>query len=497
MTVFMRLILLLALSASLPAADLGERLDRLIDSSPALAHAFAGMRVVELSNDGLSNGRVLYARNAERLFVPASNMKLFTTALALAKLGADYRLTTKIGAEVPIDANGTLPGDLELIGGGDPSLSGRQYPYRNRAPAGEIYSFRPIEALADQLAARGLQRVDGNIIGDDTRYVWEPQPGPWSSDSASREYGAPVSALILHDNAFLLTLRPAARAGDLARIALAPPFENFAIDNRVVTLEHGIRKIRFYRGASGRELHLWGAIPKADTGYAQELAIGDPALYAAEVLRDALLRRGISVHGDALARHRFPDEAEEAPRPPAVLLAEHSSPPLIELAQVVDKVSQNLHAEILLREVAAASGREGSRAAGLEVMDEFLSELGIARGQYQFTDGSGLSPSTLVSPTAITQLLAHMDRSPQRDQFLNLLPIGGEDGTLGGRFAGHPEARAIHAKTGTLDHVKAISGYADTPAHGRVAFSLLVNHFEEPSPGVTKTIDELVLALLQ
>jgi serine-type D-Ala-D-Ala carboxypeptidase/endopeptidase (penicillin-binding protein 4) len=488
----MRLILLLALSASLPAADLGTRLDRLIDTSSTLAHAFVGMRVVRLSD-----GRVLYARNADRLFVPASNMKLFTTALALAKLGPDDRLTTKIGAEVPIDPNGTLAGDLELIGGGDPSLSGREYPYRDHAPAGEVYSFRAIEELADQIAARGLKSVNGNIVGDDTRYVWEPQPGPWSSDSASREYGAPVSALVLDDNTFLLTLRPAARAGDLARIALAPPFENFAIDNRVTTIEHGIRKIKFYRSASGRELHLWGVIPKADTGYTQELAIGDPALYTAEVLRDALLRRGIAVRGDALARHRFPDEANQPSHSPVISLAEHQSPPLIELLQVVDKVSQNLHAEILLREVAAASGREGSREAGLDAMDEYLASIGITRDEYQFTDGSGLSPRTLVSPTAITKLLAYMSNSPQRDQWLNLLPIGGEDGTLRGRFAGHPEARAIHAKTGTLDHVKAISGYADTSAHGRVAFSLLVNHFEEPSPGVTKAIDELVLALLE
>lgn len=477
--------------APVAAADLSSRLDRLIDSSPALAHAFVGMRVIQLSD-----GHVLYARNADRLFVPASNMKLFTSALALAKLGPDYRLKTQIGSEVPVDSAGTLPGDLELIGGGDPSLSGREYPYRSHAPAGEVYSFRAVEELADQLGARGLQRVDGDIVGDDTRYVWEPQPGPWSSDSASREYGAPVSALVLDDNTFLLTLRPAARAGDLARIALTPPFENFTIDNRVITLEHGIRKIRFYRSASGRELHLWGVISKADPGYVQELAIGDPALYAAQVLRDALLRRGISVRGDAIARHRFPDEAGEPSPPPAVLLAEHQSPPLIELLQVVDKVSQNLHAEILLREVAAASGQPGSREAGLDAMDEFLSPLGISRDEYQFTDGSGLSRSTLVSPTAITKLLAYMYTSPHRDAWLNLLPIGGEDGTLGSRFAGHPEARAIQAKTGTLDHVKAISGYADSPAHGRLAFSLLVNDFEEPSPGVTKTIDELVLSLL-
>lgn len=490
------LLLALVMAVPLGAADLSARLDHLIDSAPALSHAFVGMRVVRLSD-----GRVLYAHNAERLFVPASNMKLFTTALALSKLGADYRLATQIGARVPMDAAGTLAGDLELVGGGDPSLSGREYPYRSHASPGAVYSFGPIEDLADQLVTRGLKRVEGDIVGDDSRYVWEPQPGPWSSDSASREYGAPVSALILDDNTFALTLRPAEHIGQLARIMLTPPFENFVIDNRVVTVERGARRIQFYRSALGRELHLWGTIPKADPGYVQELAIGDPALYAAEVLRDALQRRGVSIHGDSIARHRFPDETNEAEPPLAVLLAEHHSPPLLELLQVVDKVSQNLHAEVLLRETSVASGRAGSREAGLATMDEFVASIGITPDQHQFTDGSGLSPRTLVSPAAITKLLVHMDQSAHRPEWnndwFNLLPIGGEDGTLGGRFAGHAEASAIHAKTGTLDHVKAMSGYADTTAYGRVAFSLLVNHFEEPSPGVTKAIDELVLSLLQ
>src|ERR1700723_2273282 len=276
----------LALAFPLAAADLSSRLDHLIDSASALSHAFVGMRVVQLSD-----GRVLYAHNSERLFVPASNMKLFTTALALSKLGAGYRLATQIGAEVPLDAEGTLPGDLELAGGGDPSLSGREYPYQAHAAPSAVYSFRALEEMADQLAAHGLKRIDGNIVGDDSRYVWEPQPGPWSSDSATREYGAPVSALILHDNTFAVTLHPGAHAGDLARIALTPLFENFAIDNRVLTTERGERKIEFYRSALGRELHIWGTIPKGDAGYAQELAIGDPALYAAEVMRAALLQR--------------------------------------------------------------------------------------------------------------------------------------------------------------------------------------------------------------
>ena len=486
----MRALLALTLAIPLSAVDLASTLDKII-SVPALAHAFVGIEVVRLSD-----GRVLYSHNSERLFLPASNMKLFTTGLALSKLGPDYRLTTQVGADAPLDSAGTLPGDLEIIGGGDPSLSGREYPYRKSAAPGAVYTFSAIEELADQLITRGLKTVDGNVVGDDTRYVWEPQPGGWSSNSATEEYGAPVSALILHDNSFALTLRPAEHAGSIARITLAPQFENFVIDNRVVTTERGERKIEFYRSSSGRELHIWGTIPKRDAGYTQELAIGDPALYAAEVLRDALARRGVAIQGAAVARHRFPDEStvSAAPRP-EIVLAEHQSPPLIEVLQVVDKVSQNLHAEVLLREVAA--GRGGSREDGLAEMNDFLAGTGIPKAEHEFTDGSGLSRATLVMPAAITKLLAYMDKSKYSEQWLGLLPIGGEDGTLGARFASHPEARAIHAKTGTLDHVRALSGYADTAHNGRVAFSFLVNNFEGPGAGVTAILDQLALVLLQ
>jgi D-alanyl-D-alanine carboxypeptidase/D-alanyl-D-alanine-endopeptidase (penicillin-binding protein 4) len=472
----MRALLVLALALPLAGSDLAARLDAILDA-PALAHAFVGMQVVDLSS-----GRVLYARNSARLFVPASNMKLFTTALALTKLGPDYRFTTQIGADVPIDPAGTLAGDLVLIGGGDPSLSGRAYPYQKDAAAGAVFSFSAIEELADQLIARGLKRVNGNVVGDDSRYVWEPQPGPWSSDDATQEYGAPVSALILHDNTFALTLRPAAVIGGLARVTLAPPFENFVIDNHVITTERSERKIEFYRSASGRELHIWGAISRRDGAYTQELAIGDPALYAAGVLRDTIERRGIAITGQTDARHRFVDEPSGELPKVSVVLAERRSPPLADLLQVVDKVSQNLHAEVMLREVGVAAGRPG-----LEAMDEFLAGIGIAKSEHQFTDGSGLSRDTLVSPAAITKLLAHM----HQPGFIALLPIAGEDGTLTTRFAGHPEARAIHAKTGTLDHVKTLSGYANG-----LAFSIMVNNFEEPSPGVTKAIDDLALALL-
>src|SRR5262249_39100378 len=158
--------------------------------------------------------------------------------------------------------------------------------------------------------------------------------------------------LILDDNGFAMTIRPGARAGDLAQILLTPPFEYFSIDNRVYTQEGGERKLEFDRKPASRQLHVWGAIPISDPGSTQLLAVDDPALYAAEVLRDALERHGVFIHGKAVARHRFPDDAADSEKP-RVVLAERTSPPLAQILQVVDKVSQNLHAEVMLEEVGA------------------------------------------------------------------------------------------------------------------------------------------------
>jgi len=497
MTVSMRRVLFLAVALSIASgADLKTKIDDLVSKTPAMSNAFTGLQVVSLAN-----GRVLYEHNPDRLFTPASNMKLFTTALALVKLGPQYRFKTQVGGERPIDADGTLAGELVFVGGGDPTLSGREYPYQYHpgSQAGANYSFRAVEQLADQLVAQGLKRVDGDVVGDDRRYVWEPRVEGWSNGDALWEYGAPVSALILNDNSFALTIRPSTHAGDLARVALSPNFEYFSIDNRVRTETGGIRKVGMDRGTNGRQLHIAGAIPVGDGGMTELLAVDDPAVYAAEVLRDALLRRGIAIRGKAIARHRFSDESPDQWQPPALrfVLAEKLSPPLSEILRVVDKVSQNLHAEVMLREVGLVTGKSGSREGGLAEMQEFLTTAGISKDAYRFADGSGLSRSTLVSPAAITKLLASMYKSGNRDVWISLLPVAGVDGTLATRFQNHPEAQAIHAKTGSLSHVRAMSGYAETPRYGPVAFSFLVNNFDAPNVEISHFLDQIGVALLE
>ena len=490
------LFLTLALSAA-SGADLKSKIDELVSKSSAVANAFTGLQVVSLPS-----GRVLYESNHNRLFTPASNMKLFTTALALARLGPQYRFKTQITSDRPIDANGILAGDLIFAGGGDPTLSGREYPYQYHAgtPGGANYSFRAVEELADQLVGRGLKRINGDIVGDDRRYVWEPHGEGWSTGDALWEYGAPVSALILNDNSFAVTIRPAAHRGDLAHITLSPSLEYFSIDNRVRTEAGGARKVAFDRSANGRQLHVAGVIPAGDDGITELLAVDDPAVYAAEVLRDALLRRGVEVKGSAVARHRFSDDAPdpaEATTSPGIVMAERTSPPLSEILRVVDKVSQNLHAEVMLREAGLVTGHSGSREGGLADMQDFLTGAGISKDAYRFKDGSGLSRGTLVSPSAITKLLVYMYKSNIRELWMSLLPIGGVDGTLATRFKEHPEAQTIRAKTGSLSHVRTMSGYADTSRYGPVAFSFLVNNFDAPTVEISRLLDQIGVALIE
>ncbi len=474
--------LLLFVAAAKRAPSLRVSIDREIAGSKRFASAFLGMHVVRLSD-----GQVLYARNQDHLFTPASNTKLFSTAFALTRLGVDYQFVTSILADKPVGSDGVLDGDLIFVGRGDPSLSNRPYPYVKEWIAEP--QIKPIETLADQLTAAGLKAVRGDIVGDDTRYPWMPYPPGWADDDGLWEYGAPVSALMVADNRVDVSIAPGDAEGELAHVSISPQFEFFTLDNRIQTIASGERAIHVNGLPGMPELRFWGSIPTGGEVDANPMAVADPAVFAAAMLRDALIRRGIVVNGSAVARHRFPGEPAVAV--PGIELVRRVSPPLSQLLQVVDKVSQNLHAEVMLREVGAVRAKEG-----LEELRDFLTEAGVAEDQYRFVDGSGLSRNTLVSPQAVTKLLEYMYRSPLRDQWIALLPVGSEDGTLRKRFKGHPEATAIHAKTGSLSHVRALSGYAESKRQGTVAFSLLLNGYIAPDAEVARFLDNIGLKLL-
>ena len=487
----------LALSGAAHAADLAREIPRILaESAPAKA-AFWGIQVVDLAS-----GRTLYELNPGKLFVPASNTKLFTGALALSRLGGSFTFQTRVLAESAPDASGRIRGPLILAGGGDPNLSGRTLPYRVNSPPGN--PLAAIEDLAAQVAARGVKEIGGDIIGDDSWYLWEPYAEGWAVDDPQYDFGAPVSALAVNDNTVTVTMLPGAHAGDPATVVIDPAIEYYNIENRVVTAAAGtVSRISFERSPGGFHLRVWGALPLDDRGHSISLAVEDPALFAAMALRQALTARGVHVTGEAVARHLYPNEvtdlkqAQPVPEPARTELARRTSAPLVEDLRAALKESINLHAEMALRAVGRARRGIGSREAGLEELRAFLDEAGVARDAADLNDGSGLSRLNLVSPSAVVALLRYMHRSPVREDWISLLPVGGQDGTLSGRFKESAAAGRIFAKTGTLSHASAISGYARRPGGGMIAFSILVNNYAAPASAIRGVMDRICTLMVE
>jgi D-alanyl-D-alanine carboxypeptidase/D-alanyl-D-alanine-endopeptidase (penicillin-binding protein 4) len=372
------------------------------------------------------------------------------------------------------------------------------YPYASAG--GETSPLSAIEALADQMVkSSGVRRVDGNIVGDDQRYPWAPYPPSWTEDDKQHAFGAPVSALTVNDNVIMILVRPGARAGDVARVSLYPPVEYFTLDNRVTTTAAGTSSVHFERVPGTRQVLLTGSL-SLQAGAAEEtMAVDDPALFAAQALYDALLRRGVAVHGRPVARHRV--TAGKPPKLEGEVLASRTSPPMAELLQAFIKVSQNLHAELALREVGFARRGDGTLDAGFAELLALLSEARISPVEWRSEDGSGLARNDEVTPAAITRLLRYMQTSPNGTVWHSLLPIGGEDGTLGNRLCctsdGSRDGNRIRAKTGTLARSVALSGYADSRSHGQLAFSILVNNFAAPTSEVRDWVDKIALALVE
>lgn len=472
-----------ALAASAQDPALGEAIERTLAAAPQLRGPIA-IHVLDLAT-----GATLYARNSRMPMTPASNMKLLTTALALDRLGADYRYETRVLAPALPSPSGAVA-SLRILGAGDPSLSGRRYPYDKQAENGN--PLAGLEDLADQVVQMGVRRV-GEVIGDDRIYPHEPVPEGWTSDDGTWEYGAPVSALTVHDNAVLLTVRPV-RTSPLAAVALRPPSDYYTVYNALRVGPGLPRRIEVSRQPGSRVVQVRGTAPSEGGAASVLLAIDDPALYAAETFKRLLEERGVVVRRAARAEHRIPGEAYAVPE--GAILARRTSPPLIQILEVINKVSQNLHAELLLLEAARQKRGEASRGKALEEMQAFLADSGAAAEDTDLFDGSGLSRKTLVTAETFTRVLARM-YAIQGEVFRALLPAGGDEGTLAARFRGAPDAARIRAKTGTISHVTALSGYAGDDPRRMVAFSIVSNHQTAQPAEVRKLVDTIALEILR
>jgi D-alanyl-D-alanine carboxypeptidase/D-alanyl-D-alanine-endopeptidase (penicillin-binding protein 4) len=484
-----------------PFAGLAGRLEAVWQREEFPKRAFVGFAVADPAS-----GAILYSQNAAQLFVPASNAKLFSTALALTRLGPEYRQATEIFAEGAFSpATGVLQGDLVLRGGGDPSLSSRRFPYSRETEDIRDYPIPALEELADSLVARGLRHVTGDLVGDDTAYLWQPFHEGWAQDDALYDYGAPVSALSVNDNFLELTVTPASSPGEPASVSTRPALPYYDVLNRMVTRNGANGRID-WEIAPGHQLLVSGSVRPGARPWRGFVAIDDPALYAARYLRDALQRRGIRMDGAARARHRFLGEpasaqgdgvpASSAPSSPAGSpLVRRESPTLAEILRPTNKESVNLFAELLLCEVARVKNGVGSRQGGIDELRAFLAELGVSQDAANLADGSGLARLSLVSPQATLRLLLAMWNGPQRAAWLESLPIAGAEGTLERRLNGASKRVVIRAKTGTLRGVTGLSGYVIAADGRALAFSAFVNNHAGPARAAREFLDKMVTEL--
>jgi D-alanyl-D-alanine carboxypeptidase/D-alanyl-D-alanine-endopeptidase (penicillin-binding protein 4) len=507
--------------ASHKSNALGEKISSLL-AQPDLERGVWGIQVVSLDNppdDKRKDAKkapaqkVLYSLNADKLFVPASNTKLFTTISALALVGPDYRFHTTVEANAPLDKYGRIDGDVVLVGRGDPNLSGRTLPYAlktERAPSSTI----ALENLADQLVKAGVKYIDGDVVADDSYYVNEPYGAGWSQDDLQWGFGAPVSALTINDNLISLNILPGERPGDRAFVTLDPPTAYYKVENRILTVAAGgTHKIGVHRDQGSRTVTVWGTVTVNDGLDREDLAAEDPASYAAQLFYEILIRRGIVIYGhtrtqrtdmSSVVNENVPAAAmtplqsllPAATNRASLVLASYDSLPFIEDLRVINKTSQNLHAELALRLIGKNGGGIGNTETGLKVEQNVLSQAGIVPEEYDLHDGCGLSREDLASPAALVKLLEFAAAQPWAAKFQDTLPVAGVDGSLADRWKASDVIGHVRAKTGTMDHVNALSGYATTLSGRNLAFSILVNNHALHNGRVREVIDQIIEAMV-
>jgi D-alanyl-D-alanine carboxypeptidase/D-alanyl-D-alanine-endopeptidase (penicillin-binding protein 4) len=482
--------------------ELRARLQALLDE-PQLASAFVGAKVASLDT-----GRVLFEANANKLMMPASNMKLYTVAAALDRLGPNFRFVTSVYAAQKPDANGTLHGDLFIYGRGDPT-------YATRFNGGDYY--KAIDDLAANIAAAGVKRVEGRLVGDESYFTGPALGSGWEWDDLQWYYAAPVSALTVNDNAFDLFVKPGAKVGAKAIITTGPtlqhPYEfamsgmtcnaapEFNFINQTTTAAAGTRReLTVDRPPGVNSVVVSGSIPLDDPGYSGSIAAQRPALTFVAMLRNALVKRGVKLKDyvtaeNATERGPFADDHTKL-----IEIARRESPPFSEVAAQTLKPSQNLYAELILRTLGkqfpASDPKLPTAEAGSAVVRAFLHEAGVANAdRLSFFDGSGLARSDLITADATLQLLTYMSRHRYAQIWRDALPIAGIDGTLRTRMRNTPAAGNVRAKTGTLNNVASLSGYVTSATGERLVFSLIVNHYPDESEARRIFLDPVAVLL--
>jgi D-alanyl-D-alanine carboxypeptidase/D-alanyl-D-alanine-endopeptidase (penicillin-binding protein 4) len=392
---------------------------------------------------------------------------------------------------------------------------------------------QPLELLVQKVEKAGVRAVEGNVVGDDSFFPDEPYGADWGWDDLQWDYGAPVSALTFNENTVHLTLTtgPVANSADaqaqgsidginppVATAQWSPNLDYYVLDNAIAPAVPGATAQPsahpgLDRRPGSRMVRVWGAVPSG--GYHASLAIEDPAQFTAAAFRAALRSRSITVWGSAVSRHwrssATTDFAEQRAQPLVLtrstlttvaaptegrnVIASRVSVPVSQDVTVINKISQNLHAELLLRLLGKVNGTDGSFEQGTRVVRQFLVDAGVDDNDFFFYDGSGMSPDDRIAPRALTQLLAYAARQRWGAAWRNTLPVAGVDGTLSDRFNKSPLRGRLWAKTGTHNEANALSGYLTAASGKTIAFSILVNGHRPGSNAEVQAIDRIAEAI--
>jgi serine-type D-Ala-D-Ala carboxypeptidase/endopeptidase (penicillin-binding protein 4) len=454
--------------------ELAETIDSILDD-PRLDGAQAGVLVRDAES-----GDVWYERDADERLLPASNQKLITGAAAFDVLGTDYQFRTSVLTDGDLRGP-VLHGDLYLRGGGDPTLLASDY-----------------EQLAEEVAASGIQRVRGDLVADDTFFDDVRLGQDWSWDDEQFYYSAQISALTVSPNedfdagTVIVDVSPGDQPGEPVDVQLTPGNDYVDLDVRAETTEPGTaRSVSINRPHGSNTIVIDGTLPTDGDPYRVWRTVWEPTGLAADVFRNALEDAGVAVHGNT-SFETTPDGADE--------ITYVDSMPLEDLFIPFMKLSNNGHAEALIKTMGQEVHGEGSWSAGLGVAEDYLASHGIDTDRLRLADGSGLSRFNLIAPEEISDLLLAVQGEPWFDTWHDSLPIAGVDermvgGTLRNRMQGTAADDNAHAKTGTLTSASALSGYVTTADGDRVIFSIIMNYHLSGAP--TDLQDEIVIALAE
>lgn len=447
------------------ALTLTEQIDAIL-KDPALEHGLQGVLIRSLKTD-----QTLYEHNADNNMIPASNFKLLVSATALEQLGPDFTYKTEVYTTGKLD-KGILDGNVVIKGGGDPVLL-----------------TADLTDLAKQLSASGIKQITGDIIADESLFDKQRLGWGWSWDEFPYYYAAEISALSVNRNTVDVWAYPGKEAGAKAEIKLVPDTDYFSIDSTATTGKPTSQNTVWVDREMGQNIiKIGGSVAQGEKPAKRNapVTVGEPQLYTACVFASELAKSGIKAVG-SVKDGKTPSEA--------ILVATHTSPPLSKILSLLNKPSDNMIAEMLLKTLGAVVKGKGSSDTGAEVEKDFFKKIGMDMSALSIVDGSGLSRLDYISPRNLVTLLTYMHSSKNSRIYIDSLPIGGVDGSLYYRMKGTTAQGNVRAKSGYVGHVSTLSGFVNTKSGEPLVFSIMMNHHLCGNSSATQLQDKICALL--